>query len=60
MAGAMMTEVSAYPMSIWAYYGLQRAATGVGLRDDAIALGLLAAAFFARTQLIVLAPALLA
>jgi hypothetical protein len=58
MAGVMMTEVSAYPLAIWAYYGLQRAATGSGPRDDLIGLSLLGLAFFARTQLIVLAPIL--
>jgi hypothetical protein len=58
MAGVMMTENSAYPAALWAFYGLQRAATGRGPRDDLIGLGLLALAFFARTQLIVLAPIL--
>jgi hypothetical protein len=59
MAGVMMTENSAYPLALWAYWGMQRCATGPGgWRDDLIALVCLAGAFFARTQLVVLAPVL--
>lgn len=58
MAGVMMTEVSAYPLSIWALYGIQRAAVQPSTRHDLLALGLVALAFFGRTQLIVLAGVL--
>lgn len=60
MAGVMMTENSAYPLAIWAYWGMQRCAAGPGgWRGDLIALVCLAGAFFARTQLVVLAPVLI-
>jgi len=58
MAGTMMTENAAYPLSLWAVFAMQVAATRPGVRADVIALGALAGAFLGRTQLIVIAPAL--
>ncbi len=58
MAGVMMTENAAYPVAIWALWAIHRATVRPGHANDALALGLLALAFFARTELLVLAPAL--
>ena len=58
MAGVMMTEVVAYPVSLWAVVAVHHAATRPGRRADLLAMGALALAFFARTQLIVMWGAL--
>jgi hypothetical protein len=55
LASFLLTEVVAYPVFLWAIWGIVRALERGRLRDDAVALGLIALAVLARTQLIVLA-----
>lgn len=58
MAGTLMTEPVAYLASCWATLAMVNAVARPGGRSDLLALAALGLAFVARTQLIVLAPAL--
>lgn len=53
-----MTESTAYPVFLWAVYGMHRAIVRRGPSADLLALGLIALAYLARTQFVVLAPIL--
>lgn len=53
-----MTESTAYPAFMWAVYGMHRSILRRSRAADVLALALLAVAYFARTQFIVLAPLL--
>ncbi len=50
----LMTEVAAYPASLWALLALHRTTVRPSARADLVALLALALAFFARTELLVL------
>jgi hypothetical protein len=52
-----LTEVAAYPASVWAALAMQRGLVGPGLRRDVIAMIAIAVAAYGRLQLILLAPA---
>ncbi|HEY5661150.1 MAG TPA: glycosyltransferase family 39 protein, partial [Gaiellaceae bacterium] len=58
LTSTLLTENAAYPAFVWAIYLAHRALTGPSKRNDALALLGLGVAFFARTQLIVLAAVL--
>jgi hypothetical protein len=57
LTSTLLTENVAYPAFVWAMYLSHRALTAPSTRNDALALAGLALAFFARTQLLVLAIA---
>jgi hypothetical protein len=57
LASFLLTEVVAYPASLWAAWAMARAVERKTLRADVLALVLIAVAVLARTQLIVLAAA---
>jgi hypothetical protein len=57
LASFLLTEVAAYPASLWALWAMVRAVEQRAWRSDLLALGLIALAVLARTQLIVLAAA---
>jgi hypothetical protein len=58
LASTLLTENAAYPAFVWAVFLCHRALTTPSARNDVLALGGLALAFLARTQLLVLAIAL--
>jgi hypothetical protein len=58
LTSALLTENAAYPAFVWAMYLAHRALSTPSRSNDALALAGLALAFFARTQLLVLAVAL--
>lgn len=53
-AALLMNEVVAYPVFIWAAFAAQAAIVSPSRRNDLLVLAALAAAFFSRTQLVVL------
>jgi hypothetical protein len=55
LTSTLLTENAAYPAFVWAIYLLHRALSAPSKSNDVLALAGLALAFFARTQLIVLA-----
>jgi hypothetical protein len=57
-ADLLLTEVVAYPAFLWAVLAIERAVGEPRLRNDALALGGIALATFARTQLLALAAVL--
>jgi hypothetical protein len=57
MAGTMMTEAVAYPAFTWALLAMTVGVARGGWRADALVAAALALAFFARTQLVILAAA---
>src|SRR3954452_13099488 len=58
MAGVVMLENAAYPAALWALYAVHRAGVRQTRRADWVALGVLAVAYFTRSQLLVLWAAL--
>lgn len=58
LTSTLLTENAAYPAFVWAIYLAHRALSTPSTRNDVLALAGLALAFFARTQLLVLAVAL--
>jgi hypothetical protein len=58
LTSTLLTENAAYPAFVWAIYLSHRALSAPSKRNDALALAGLALAFFARTQLIMLAAVL--
>jgi hypothetical protein len=56
-ASFVLTEVAAYPAFLWAVLGMQAAIVRPSRRNDLLALGGLALAFFARTEFVVLVAA---
>jgi dolichyl-phosphate-mannose-protein mannosyltransferase len=58
LTSTLLTENAAYPAFVWAVYLAHRALSTPSRWNDALALAGLALAFFARTQLLVLAVAL--
>ena len=54
MAGTLMTEPVAYPATAWAFLAMVHSLERPGWRADTLLLAALAAAFFARSQLIIL------
>ena len=58
LAGLVMTEDVAYPMFAWAMLAILRAADSPSARRDALAIGAIALAFFARSQFLALGPVL--
>lgn len=50
MATIIWTEAVAYPVFVWAVLAMQHALAAPGRRNDLLALGAIALAFFARTQ----------
>ena len=58
LTSTLLTENAAYPAFVWAIYLCHRTLAAASARNDALALGGLMLAFFARTQLLVLAVAL--
>jgi hypothetical protein len=58
LASTLLTENAAYPAFVWAVFLCQRTLAAPSARRDAAAVAGLALAFFARTQLFVLALAL--
>jgi len=59
MSSVQLTEVAAYPATVWALLAMQRALVERGAKRDLIAFAVLALAAFARLQLIVLLPVFL-
>jgi hypothetical protein len=57
LTSTLLTENAAYPAFVWAIYLCHRTMAVPSARNDALALGGLMLAFFARTQLMVLALA---
>ena len=57
LTSTLLTENAAYPAFVWAMYLCHRSLVEPSQRNDALALAGLAVAFFARTQLVVLAIA---
>jgi hypothetical protein len=57
LTSTLLTENAAYPAFVWAVYLCQRTLVEPSTRNDALALLGLALAFFARTQLLVVAVA---
>jgi hypothetical protein len=60
MAVTFMSEIVAYPVAAWALLAIHDACVRPGDRRDAVALLAIALACFARAQLVVLAPVLVA
>jgi hypothetical protein len=58
MAGVVMLENTAYPLALWALLAVHRAAVRPSRRADLIALGALALAYLARSELLILWAAL--
>ncbi|OLE00655.1 MAG: hypothetical protein AUG91_03675 [Actinobacteria bacterium 13_1_20CM_4_69_9] len=58
LTSALLTENAAYPAFVWAIYLCHRTLSEPSRRNDALALAGLGLAFFARTQLLVLAVVL--
>jgi hypothetical protein len=58
LTSTLLTENAAYPAFVWAVFLCHRAIVSPGMRNDALALAGLGLAFFARTQLLVLAVVL--
>jgi hypothetical protein len=58
LTSTLLTENAAYPAFVWAIYLLHRALSAPSRGNDALALAGLGLAFFARTQLLVLAAVL--
>jgi len=58
LTSTLLTENAAYPAFVWSMYLAHRALTAPSPRNDTLALVGIALAFFARTQLIVLAAVL--
>ncbi|HMI29183.1 MAG TPA: glycosyltransferase family 39 protein [Gaiellaceae bacterium] len=58
LTSTLLTENAAYPAFVWAIYLCHRTLAAPSARNDALALAGLMLAFFARTQLLVLAVAL--
>jgi hypothetical protein len=57
LASTLLTENAAYPAFVWAVFLCHRTLAAPSARGDVLALAGLLLAFFARTQLLVLAPA---
>jgi len=53
-AAMLLTEVAAYPVFLWTALAMQNALTRPAARNDVLAVAALAAAYFARAELIVL------
>jgi len=60
VSATVMSEVVAYPAFVWAVLAMQRALAAPSLSRDALALGGVGLAFFARTQFVFLGVVLLA
>ena len=58
LASMLRPDVVAYPAFVWACLAMQRTLVAPSVRTDALALGAIVVAFFARTQFIGLAVAL--
>lgn len=56
LSAVQLTEVAAYPASVWALWAMQRALARPSLGRDAVAFALIGLASFGRLQLILLAP----
>jgi hypothetical protein len=54
LTGSFLTESVAYPAALWAIWGAWRSCVVPGLRSDLVAVALVVAAGFARTNLLVL------
>jgi hypothetical protein len=57
LSAMMMTEVAAYPASLWALLAMQRATVSPSRRNDAVAIVAIAVGYFARAELLLLAIA---